>query len=275
MISPAHSLGANESQPESDLGIYRSRDFIAETLISPSLLPMADLRLPAHEMKFLVTEHEAEHLERVLARSLMPDLHAQPDCGEGRYWTTTVYCDTPQFDVYFRQGRFRRRKFRLRRYGSDETIYLERKTKQGTQVRKQRSPIPLNDVLRLAQPTQDAVWDGDWFHNRVVKYGLTPTVALQYRRTAYCGFGENGPIRLTFDHDIAGRLADSWVVTPFEGGHSLYVDRVVCEMKFRGDLPSIFKTAAEELRLSPTGISKYRSCLASISDPSTLGGWHA
>lgn len=276
MISQAHSFDADPWRPVIDLEVRRSPDLTASAAVSPSLLPMANLRLPAHEMKFLVTEPEAQHIERVLSHSLAPDPHAQSDCGKGCYRTTTIYCDTPQFAIYFRQRRFRRRKYRLRRYGADEeTIYLERKTKRGTQVRKQRTPLPVEDVLRLAEPTWDGLWDGDWFHRRVLKYELSPVLAIQYRRTAYCGVSENEPVRLTFDRDIAGMLTKSWIATPFDGGHALYEDRVVCEFKFRGEMPTLFKTMVEELRLSPAGASKYRSCLGSIVGPTRLGEWHA
>ncbi len=275
MISQAHSFDADHWQPSPDPVQFRSLVIAVDAAMSPSLLPVADLRLPAHEVKFLVTEREARHIESVLGRSLQADPHAQPYCGTGSYWTTTVYCDTPQYDIYFRQGRFRRRKYRLRRYGAADVVYVERKTKRGTQVRKQRSPLPWQDVWRLPQPAQDVPWDGDWFQRRVLKYGLSPVLAIRYRRTAYCGMGENGAIRLTFDRDIAGMLATSWIVASFEGGHRLYEDRVVCEFKFRGDMPRLFKTMVEELQLSPSGASKYRSCLASLGGPAHSGGRHA
>jgi hypothetical protein len=78
---------------------------------------------PARELKLLLDEPLACEVQR----RLRPVLSLDPHCeGDGGYQLTTLYCDTPQLDVLHRRGRYRLFKFRLRRYGTSNRIYLER-----------------------------------------------------------------------------------------------------------------------------------------------------
>ena len=71
---------------------------------------------PAFEVKFLLSSAEAREVERRLRGRLAPDPHADPALG-GAYRVTSVYFDTPALDVYRRSDGYRRRKYRVRRYG--------------------------------------------------------------------------------------------------------------------------------------------------------------
>jgi hypothetical protein len=262
------------------------RDSVAQTLLppaglptdfflSPSLQAISHAKLPAWEVKFVVTELQSRQIEAKLATDFMLDPHATSDVDNRSYWTTTVYCDTPNFDTYFRLGRFKRRKYRLRRYGLADLVFLELKTKQEIRVRKQRCPIPVHEMARLKQPVDGIVWAGDWFRKRVLVWSLEPVLAVRYCRTAYIGRGELGPLRLTFDRNIAGKLVDGWQVEPFADGHPILTDRVICEFKFQGSMPNCFKAAIEEFQLSPAGASKYRLCLEAAGGPRKKVAKHA
>jgi hypothetical protein len=97
---------------------------------------------------------------------LAPDPHADPALGDG-YRITTLYFDTLALDVFHRQGPDRRRKYRVRRYGSEVLLYLERKLKSGERVRKYRSAIPEAELSLLSDERADPEWSGDWFRRRV------------------------------------------------------------------------------------------------------------
>jgi hypothetical protein len=248
---------------------------ISEFVVSPSLQSINGSPLPpAYEVKFVLTEEQAQRVEAELRPLLIPDPHGQSG-GAGGYSTTTVYCDTPAFDVYHRQQGFARRKFRLRRYGLAETVFLERKAKQGTRVRKRRSSIAVGDLDRLGQPPGDLDWSGDWFHRRVSVRQLRPVLAVMYDRTAFVGAGNDGPLRLTFDRSIRGVPFTDWHVAPFAGGHGILSDRVVCEFKFRGAMPAAFKAAIAAQQLSPESASKYRRCLEAAGLVRSMGTPHA
>src|SRR5690606_22012896 len=105
--------------------------------------------------------------------SMQPDAYGDPQRG-GAYETTTLYLDTPEHDVYHRSRQHRRRKFRLRRYGEEPRIYLERKTRRGDRVQKWRSDVPLDELAALHTSDYLAGWSGAWFHERVQARALRP-----------------------------------------------------------------------------------------------------
>ncbi|MBI1915070.1 MAG: polyphosphate polymerase domain-containing protein [Planctomycetes bacterium] len=232
-----------------------------ECIQSPSLPEPALGAGPAYELKFLVEEELARAAQAWASGRLAPDPHGDPEL-DGAYHTTTLYLDTPTFDVFQRRPSFRRSKHRLRRYGTEANIYLERKIKNGDRVRKQRKAIPVEEVTLLANPMSLVTWPGHWFHRRLLDRGLHPAALIAYERTAYIGAAVEGPLRLTLDRRLRGALAGEWAVPATEGGLPLLTGRVILELKFRSALPVLFKELVQALRLSPCAVSKYRSCMS-------------
>ena len=62
------------------------------------------------------------------------------------YRITSLYFDTAAFDVLHARGSFGRSKYRVRRYGASEVVYLERKLRKPGLLHKRRTPTPLTDV---------------------------------------------------------------------------------------------------------------------------------
>lgn len=241
---------------------------------SPSLYPPGKgpggaPRAPAFELKFLVDEGAAREAEAWAGRHLAPDPHGDPALG-GAYSITSLYCDTPRLDVYWRTPTYKRHKFRARRYGSAPWVFLERKSKWGDRVEKCRTSIPGYELHFLAHPASPADWGGHWFHHCLRESRLAPACEIAYRRTAYYGSGPEGPLRMTLDRGIRGVLMGEWTLDPFEGGLPLLVDRVILEFKFRSAFPSPFKGLMQDLRISPCGVSKYRLCREAWGVPSRL-----
>src|SRR5262245_3399496 len=96
--------------------------------------------LPAYELKFLLSEEQARAVANHIAVRLEPDPHGDAALG-GAYRTTSVYTDTPDFDVFHRTGVSAASKLRVRRYGTAGSVFLERKDKDGDRVRKCRSAV--------------------------------------------------------------------------------------------------------------------------------------
>lgn len=226
---------------------------------SPSLLRGA-ADAPAFEVKFLLTGAQAAEAERRLRARLSPDPHADPT---GHYRVTSVYFDTPTFAVFHRADGYRRRKFRVRRYGSAPTAFLEQKSRSGPEVKKRRTAVPLPDLDRLfADPAAD--WPGGWFAARLAARGLRPVVRVSYERIALVGTGGDGPVRVTFDRAAVGTEASGPVPERVIEGKLLLADEVVAEFKFLGGMPAAFKDVIAELRLEPRGLSKYRRCATAV-----------
>jgi hypothetical protein len=223
-------------------------------------------------MKFLLDEPLAREVLARLSPHLSADPHAEPSLRD-RYRITTLYCDTPQLHVYGRVGRYRRFKLRLRQYGTDERIHLERKTRQGDKVRKRRSTIHVAQLERFAAAMPGEHWDAAWYHRQLLRNFLAPVCLIEYERAAYYGSCSEGPLRLTFDREIRGGLTSGWSFDQPILRRPLLADRVVCEFKFRDAMPSLFKSVVQELHLTPAGVSKYRQCMAAAgAEPTALSG---
>ncbi len=230
--------------------------------LSPSL-DRDDDAGAAYEIKFLIDEAIAVRLERRAAEFLERDAFSDPASG-GSYRTTTVYFDTPGFDVLNRSPGFRRRKYRLRRYGQDQVVFLERKTRREDRVRKRRDSVPLA-ALGAALHVDTVV--AEWFATEVADRDLRPVCRMSYRRTAFNGTADGGGVRLTFDRDIVGVPTSSSEPVPVDGAKPLLPGQVVCEMKFRVAMPAVFKALVAEFGLTPSAVSKYRRLMGGPSRP--------
>ncbi len=236
---------------------------------SPSLGAPGDGVGPAYELKFLLDEARAQEVEAWARRRLALDPHGDPALG-GAYRTASLYFDTPELDVYYRSPSYKRRKFRVRRYGAAPEVFLERKSKSGDRVAKRRAAVPEEELPLLAHPLSLLTWPGHWFHRCLLRRRLRPACRIVYQRTAYVGSCPEGPLRLTLDRRVRGLLTDDWGLGPFEGGLPLLAGRVILELKFRSALPAPFKEVVRDMGLSPSAVSKYRLCREAWGVPSAL-----
>jgi hypothetical protein len=86
------------------------------------------------------------------------------------------------------------------------------------------------------------------------------------------GESAEGPLRLTFDRHIRGVFEIEWNVDGFAGGLPLLSGAVICEFKYRGFLPSLFKEVIQAMRLTPGPVSKYRTFLRATGRVVGAGG---
>lgn len=229
--------------------------------VSPALCEQNGEK-PAFEVKFLLSESQARDVERLLQPSMILDPYADPTLGNA-YRITSVYYDTPSFDVYHRGDGFRSRKYRLRRYGSSTTLFLERKTKREQQVKKVRTPIALDGLAGLEHTNGDD-WAGAWFVRQIAGRNLRPVCRVTYERVAYAAVGVDGPIRLTFDRAAHGAPTENASPEMVHDGVALLSNEVIVEFKFLGGMPVLFKDVIERLKLTPRSGSKYRRCVDAV-----------
>jgi hypothetical protein len=235
--------------------------------LSPSLAATSDGARPAFELKFAVTPAVADDLQVWAGERLQRDPHADPVHG---YLITSTYYDTPAFDVFRRSAGFDVHKYRARRYGTEPTVHLERKSKADGRVWKCRGTMPLADLGR-----PPAEWPVGWFASDVAGLGLKPVCAVSYRRAAFVGDSPCGGVRLTIDRSAWGVPTAGVSLDPISSGTPLLSDVVVVELKFLASLPALFKEAVERFQLRPTGVSKYRRCVRAAglcSDPTPPEG---
>ncbi|MBL8795453.1 MAG: polyphosphate polymerase domain-containing protein [Planctomycetia bacterium] len=211
----------------------------------------------AFELKFRLSAAEAQDVEAWARGQLTPDPHGQ----DGRYRVTSVYCDTPYLDVFHRSRGYRRNKFRLRRYGSSEQVFLERKTRRGDRVTKRRIEVPAHqlNVLNEADPSLD--WVGFWFLQRVRQRDLQPNCQVAYWRTAFFGMVDGMPVRLTLDRELIGTPLSGWNVPHLDDGQALLPGGALLEMKFHIHMPKLFQDLLPRLPIQEARVSKYRRCV--------------
>lgn len=239
---------------------------VSDTTFQSPALATKNQGADAFEMKCLLDEATATALEKQLASHLQIDQFcARSDSGQ--YQIITLATDTSDYSVFKRSPGFGQRKFRVRRYGSESWGYLERKTRRGNRVRKIRSKIDLSELVKLQEPAleESDSWEGDWFRMAVRQRMLQPVCLMSYERRAWFGNSENGPVRLTFDRNLLAGLTSGWS-TDASGLVLPVTDRsVICEFKFSGAMPVLFKSAIQQFGLNPGGFSKYRHCLSRLT----------
>jgi hypothetical protein len=229
---------------------------------SPSLATDAQARSNAKEVKFVLCEETAVEVERRIAESFAPDPHCIGGTG---YQLASIYCDNPTWDVYYRRGRCRYCKFRVRRYDQADVAHLERKVKKGYQVRKKRCELPVSSLSELETPTNRLNQSVYKYRSQLTRQTMRPVCLIRYERTAYFGAIDTQPVRMTFDRHICGQRWNQWSFDSSDTNSELLPNLVVCEFKFRGSMPTALKELAHQFSLTPTGLSKYRRCVEQVA----------
>ena len=224
--------------------------------MSPSI-DLRENREFASELKFVVSHSLAEQIRDWARARLAPDPNASAESSDV-YQITSLYFDTKQFDVFHRRGSFGRSKYRIRRYGASEVAFLERKLKTRGLVSKRRTVVGLAELHRLTEAEPDPGWIGYWYQQRLLARRLNAVCQISYRRIARVAMSASGPVRLTLDDNVRARAAAGPAFNGGAEGLLLSEDRTIIEMKYRLEMPQVFKQLVEEFLLNPQPISKYR-----------------
>jgi hypothetical protein len=224
-------------------------------IMSPSLV--RENREFAAELKFVVPSAVAEQIRSWSRANLSSDPYGS---GEHRdlYRIHSIYFDTEGFDVYHRRGSYGRSKFRIRRYGEAETIFLERKLRTNSMLTKRRSTATLPELERLREAQLNEFWAGAWYHRRLLLRRLRPVCQITYERTARVFLSAHGPVRLTLDEKVCACPAAGLCFVQPPENKLLLQNEVIVELKYRVEVPPLFKGLMAEFAMPPAKISKYR-----------------
>jgi hypothetical protein len=202
---------------------------------------------PRHEERFIVSEELARLVMRTAGSHLQLTRDDRP-----YQWSTTVYCDTYDWQVYRAAEQGAALRLRFREYHrtrpehafSSARLWLELKEDVDDTSRKERFEIAGDLVpafLRgeeILPPSTSGLSDRA---RALVREGARPVVVTQYNRLAYAGIQDR--IRVTADHNLI-YLAIPWTrnddeAIPSRIGPILAREiDVVIEMKWFDDLPS-------------------------------------
>lgn len=217
----------------------------------------------ASELKFLIAPDKVDAVRSWARTHLEADPHGVGSDGD-TYQVTSLYFDTPRFDVFHGNGSFGRSKYRVRRYNGDDVVFLERKTKKNTWVSKRRSPIRIDLLPLLGKAEPDSLWSGFWFHRRLLGRRLNPVCQINYLRTARIGMAEGLPVRLTIDRELKATAIANQSYDDSSAGIPFLEQGWIMELKYRHALPALFKRLITELAPPPKRVSKYRMAVNAL-----------
>jgi hypothetical protein len=226
-----------------------------------------ETRDQASEIKFLVDSHTAAGIRSWARSMLQADPHGSGSHGD-EYLITSLYFDTDDFAVFRQIGSYGRSKYRIRRYGSSNAVFLERKMRTRRVLSKRRTPVVCEDLAMLAgarQPGKNGnhEWAGTWFRERLRVRRFAPMIQVSYHRTARIAETELGTIRLTVDDDLRALPAAGLSFLPGSGDVVNHSHSIV-EFKFRMAMPLVFKQLVEHFAIEPQRVSKYRMAATAL-----------
>jgi hypothetical protein len=226
-----------------------------------------ETRAFASEVKFVLPRATALAVMEWARRELAPDPYGTGPHGD-EYHTSTIYFDSAELDVYHRRRSFGRCKYRIRRYEGHSDVFLERKLRRPGMLAKRRTIVGASSLLHLEEVSLNG-WPGNWFHRRLRLRGLRPVCEIGYTRVARIGNSPAGPIRLTLDDAL--HVAATKRPTFGHAGASVPIldGCMIVELKFRADVPALFKRLVEEFRIVPQTASKYRIGMAALVPDAT------
>jgi hypothetical protein len=212
----------------------------------------------AFEIKFVVEIGQSVLIGEAAKRHLPVDPHAEQELGDG-YRVSSLYFDTPELDVFHRNGFWQRSKFRLRRYGSSAIVFAERKTKRKGLVSKRRCELSDEELELLGRGDCREDWTGAWYHQRLRARNLGPKMRIGYDRMALTDSNQFGPVRFTVDRNLACMPCDRYDMSAPGTLKPILDGFAIIEMKFRESMPTYFRELMESFQLTPTSMSKYRT----------------
>ncbi|MEM6471195.1 MAG: polyphosphate polymerase domain-containing protein [Planctomycetota bacterium] len=243
----------------------------------------SDRKLKRIELKFRLEPNLSDAVRDWARDHLGVDENCQPDSGDS-YSINTLYLDTAERDIFHRTGRIGAAKHRIRRYGSEQTVWLETKRKKKMVVRKNRTAVFESDYLSRSTGKYDDAWCGNWFLDRVTSRGLQPAIQISYQRFARVATIDGREMRLTIDSEMkAGDVhaCNAWNVASQSNSvdpsgvryESVgFGDCEILELKFHDTMPPLFKKLLQTFTLPSTGFSKYRTAIRAVSPAEPVYG---
>jgi hypothetical protein len=220
---------------------------LLEKLPPISLAEMKDIKLMNRiDKKYLAT---IEQLQQLLVLAQGKYMVQQIEgMRYNRYHT--IYLDTPDEEMYteHHNGRLVRQKVRVRTYLDSGDTFLEVKNKNN-HGRTKKKRITVNGIHTLHED------DGDMLlakHSRYLLSDLVPKVENRFERITLVNMAKTE--RLTIDCHVKFHHLETDI-------HDTFDRLVIIELKRDGNVHSPVKSMLRELRIKPSGFSKY--CIGS------------
>ncbi len=136
-----------------------------------------------------------------------------------------------------------RQQYRVRRINCAWDVSLESLSWDGETCSFRRSVVPSSDLAKLQSDVIDKSWPGKWFHKKLVKNDLAPSLETHFDSASWKCDSIDGEIRLTVDRGIQVVKVPSNLSTGLAAN--------IVRMNFSVSLPSVLKALIYEFALLP------------------------
>jgi len=223
-----------------------------------------------YEIKYIITAEQKQKLLAAMEPYMEPDRF-------GHTGIRNLYYDTDSFRLVRRsiEHPVYKEKLRIRRYGGEETAFVELKKKYGGVVYKRRLAMPLPQAVEWLSGKSGG--GGDSQIAREIDYflryygSLHPAAVLSYERDAYAA-RDSSDFRMTFDDCILARQEALSLEDGPWGTHLLRQDAVLMEVKSGGGLPLWLVRTLSAEKIYKTSFSKYGTAYQTVICPELKGG---
>lgn len=222
-----------------------------------------------HELKFLISESEADILKNRLSLVMRKDSHVND---QGWYMVRSLYFDDLNNSAYHEKmdGVPSRQKYRVRVYNENtHRITLERKIKEGSFVHKQSAPLTKSQVQDLQNGDYRFLLSTPHPLHKVLYFEmetrvLRPKVIVEYEREPFVY--EPGDVRITFDRNVRAVTARSDIFAPSLPS-TLVLERgkLILEIKYTQFLPTLIRQLLPGRATEFVAVSKYVACFDKIT----------
>ena len=233
---------------------------------------MQSYQTSRHELKYLITEAQADAIRTETLAYLVPDAYSK---GNG-YQVNSLYLDSRDFACCndTRCGTKNRFKLRMRFYDDSPTspVFLEVKRRVTNIVQKERAAVTHQaalELLRGYRPSASMLKIDNASHRQGLETFCrlrdqlcgVGKVFVSYQREAYQS-KDSSRYRVTFDRNVRGCLytPGTRLLIP-EKSRMTKIDDVVLEMKFTNEPAPWMVRIAQRYNLQPTSVPKYVECV--------------
>jgi hypothetical protein len=206
------------------------------------------------ETKYLLLPDRVSEVVEWSESRLERDPHGGSD---GNYQVSSLYFDSPDLAIFRLSQAGAVDKYRVRRYGTEDVLHLECKSKRQERTVKWRATIPAVELPRVEEARRSESWVGDWYAEALRTRSLRPVCHVSYSRRAWSGCVEGEYLRVTLDQDLRCERAEGLAARPPGSGIQL-LEGCVLEVKFTRSLPDAISRWTMELGIEPQRLSKYR-----------------
>lgn len=226
-------------------------DLVKTPAVAPANGNGTPTRFRRYELKLVLDRTEAERVRAWASTRLDADRFSP---GGAPYLVHSLYLDTQALDIYNRTWDEDGTKYRIRRYGDEQVVWLERKRRKGILVRKRRARWSLDRLPEIL--SEDRRLDGweEKFRDRIRGSRLGARLLISYPRSAWT-FGKNG--RLTLDWGVEARRPAGDRPFDLAGPAAIATTGVVLELKYDDERPPVFDEVLEFLGREAGSFSKY------------------